>query len=617
MIGTSVLDDLLQRLKRLEQDIAEAKKANHAPVTAESLYEDLVRHAPIGISRATRDGQLLFVNQALARMLGYSSPENAVASAGTESAFYVNPAERRLNLNLLESTEALEGFNVQIRQAGGQVMWHRVFIRVVQTPPGPSCYETFYIDITDRKLANDSLYQSEKRFRMLVEQAGDSFLLHDTDGRIMDANRQACESLGYTREELLTKGIHDISTKMRKRQFWNPLTSGQFVTFESVQIRKDGSTFPVEVRLSRLDLGSRTLLLSLVRDITFRKEAENELKRNFEEIKALKNRLEQENVFLREEIEVRYRHEEIVGESKAIKKTLSKIEKVANEDTCVLILGETGTGKELIARAIHNMSDRRGHSMVKVNCAALPATLIESELFGREKGAFTGALTKQEGRFEAANHSTIFLDEIGDMPMELQTKLLRVLQDGTFERLGTSHPIKVDVRVLAATNQNLLQLIQDKRFRSDLYYRLNVFPIQVPSLRERLDDIPLLVWAFVKEFSATMGKPIKHIPKRDMDLLQSYTWPGNIRELRNAIERAMILVKDGVLRIDPLEPEVSLESKSLLLSDVEKRHIVEVLRATGWRISGDRGAAKALGLNPSTLRSRIKKLGIRQDHPSA
>jgi len=447
---------------------------------------------------------------------------------------------------------------------------------------------------------------------VLVEQAGDTFFLHDTNGRILDVNNRATKILGYTREELMHMHIQNIATKWQKARFWKPLKSGQSVTFESVQRRKDGSTLPVEVRLSRLDLGGQAVLLAFVRDITFRKQAEDELKRNFQEIKELKNRLEQENVYLREEVDVRYRHEEIVGESPSIKRTLSRMEKVAQEDTCVLLLGETGTGKELMARAIHNMSDRRGHTMVKVNCAALPATLIENELFGREKGAFTGAMSKQIGRFEAANHSTIFLDEIGDMPMEIQTKLLRVLQDGYFERLGTSKSIKVDVRVVAATNQNLPKLIKENRFRSDLFYRLNVFPINIPSLRERLDDIPLLVWSFVKELSKTMGKSIKNIPKMDMDLLQSYTWPGNIRELRNAIERAMILSKDGILRIERLETTSDPEAKPLKLADLEKKHILDVLKTTKWRVSGKLGAADILGLNESTLRSRMKKIGIKR-----
>ena len=268
------------------------------------------------------------------------------------------------------------------------------------------------------------------------------------------------------------------------------------------------------------------------------------------EITELKNRLEKENVHLRREIELKYRHETIVGESSLIKKMLHEAERVAKGDTYVLIQGETGTGKELLARAIHNMSPRKGRSMVTVNCAALPPTLIESELFGREKGAFTGAVSRQQGRFEAANGSTLFLDEIGDLPLELQAKLLRVLEDGRFERLGSSETISVDVRVIAATNQDLADLVKERRFRRDLYYRLNVFPIFVPPLRDRREDIPLLVWAFVRELEQSMGKTITNIPKRTMDLLRDYSWPGNVRELRNVVERAMILTTGTTLHID-------------------------------------------------------------------
>jgi len=292
------------------------------------------------------------------------------------------------------------------------------------------------------------------------------------------------------------------------------------------------------------------------------------------------------------------------------KRVLNAAEKVAKEDTCVLVMGETGTGKEILARAIHNMSPRKGHSMIRVNCAALPATLIESELFGREKGAFTGAASKQVGRFEAANRSTIFLDEIGDLPMELQGKLLRVLQDNTFERLGSSETISVDVRVIAATNHNLAELVRDNKFRRDLYYRLNVFPITVPPLRERREDIPLMVWTFVEELSQSMGKSIKTIPKRAMDQLLGYYWPGNVRELKNLIERAMIMSNGTTLHIEKLEAEEITAGQDMRLVDMERNHINQVLESTGWRVSGKKGAARLLDLKVSTLRSRMKKLGI-------
>ena len=613
-MANMVYEELEKRLRKLEDDIASRQNLDQVTKDRDYFYHQLIQYAAVGIARTSNGGHFLFCNQAMARMLGYSSPEELKTAVSNTSEIYVNPLERQRHLGILNSKETLEGHDIHVRRADGQAIWLRTYIRRNTDDSGNPVYDWFAIDTTGGRFVENSDYEYEKRFRMLVEQAGDSFMLHDQTGRLLDVNQHACESLGYSREEMLTMNIGDIAVILLKRQFWHPLTSGKYVTFENMHRRKDGSTFPVEVRLSRLDIGSEVFLLSLVRDITFRKAAEDELKASFQQIKELKNRLEEENVYLREEIDIRYRHKEIVGESKAIKKALNRLEKVAREDTCVLVWGETGTGKELMARAIHNMSPRRGRSMVKVNCAALPATLIENELFGREKGAFTGALTKQVGRFEAANQSTIFLDEIGDMPIEIQSKLLRVLQDGTFERLGSPQSISVDVRVVAATHQNLPGLIQDKRFRSDLYYRLNVFPIYVPSLRERLDDIPLLVWSFVKEFSETMGKSIRHIPKRDMDLMQSYTWPGNIRELRNVIERAMIMSHKEVLRIDWLEDwldkEVPSESAPLTLAEMERRHIVKVLEMTGARVSGKRGAAEVLGLKESTLRSRMKKLGV-------
>jgi PAS domain S-box-containing protein len=467
-------------------------------------------------------------------------------------------------------------------------------------------------DITQRKIAEASLQKSEDRFRMLVEQAGDGFIIHDYEGRHYDVNRQVCRTLGYSREELLNLNVSDVAVKLLRDRFWGSLASGEYVTFESEVRRKNGSTFPVEIRLSCLDTGEQKLYLSIARDITKRKAAEEELRQSLQEIKALKNRLEEENIYLRQEIELRYRHEEIVGESVAIKKSLSNAERVAQADTCVLILGETGTGKELLARAIHNVSPRRGRTMIKVNCAALPAALVESELFGREKGAFTGAISRQIGRFEAADGSTLFLDEIGDLPLELQAKLLRILQDGTLERLGSSRTFKVDVRVIAATNHDMAALVREKRFRRDLYYRLNVFPIHVPPLRQRTEDIPLLVWAFVREFSATMGKPINRIPKKVMHLLTRQPWPGNVRELRNIIERAMILSSGGVLKIDRLPAPDMEDVPSMTLAGMDRKHIITVLEQMGWRVSGKHGAAQVLGLKESTLRSKMKKLGVKR-----
>lgn len=347
-----------------------------------------------------------------------------------------------------------------------------------------------------------------------------------------------------------------------------------------------------------------------------RREAEAQLQNHHDEIEQLKDRLENENVYLREEIELNFRHDRMVGESKPVKKMLSLAEQVARESASVLILGETGTGKEILAHTIHQMSARGKRAMVKVNCAALPATLIESELFGREKGAFTGALSRQVGRFEAADGSTIFLDEIGDLPLELQTKLLRVLQEGQFERLGQTDTITVDVRVIAAANQDLAAAVKAGRFRRDLFYRLNVFPITVPPLRDRCDDIPLLVWSFIRDFGQSMGKKIDKIPKKTMDMLMHNTWPGNIRELKNIIERAMIVSTGSTLNLNKLEPEESESSQGMKLEEVERNHIQRVLASAGWRIRGKSGAAAILGMKPTTLDSRIRKLGIPRRPPT-
>jgi transcriptional regulator with GAF, ATPase, and Fis domain len=367
-----------------------------------------------------------------------------------------------------------------------------------------------------------------------------------------------------------------------------------------------------EVKFPFTDYSGETMIGGLALDITKLKQAEEKLKKAYNEIKELKDRIERENIYLREELEINYRHREMVGESTAIQKTLHQAEKVANEETTVLILGETGTGKELLARAIHRLSPRKDGHMVKVNCAALPANLVESELFGREKGAFTGAMARQLGRFESADGSTIFLDEIGDLPLELQTKLLRVLQDGQFERLGSVKTISVDVRVIAATNRDLRKAVREGRFRRDLYYRLNVFPITVPPLRERRDDIPLLTWAFVKHFSESMGKQISTINKNCMDRLKAYSWPGNVRELKNVIERSMILSTGPVLHIGEIESDATEEPLNLTLDELERAHILKVLENTGWRVRGDSGAARILGLKPTTLEARMRKLGIQR-----
>lgn len=339
------------------------------------------------------------------------------------------------------------------------------------------------------------------------------------------------------------------------------------------------------------------------------------LSKALKEVEQLKNQLQAENHYLREEIKLTSNFDEIVTQSKLFQKVLTKVEQVAPTNTSVLILGESGTGKELLARAVHHLSNRKNRPLVKINCAALPATLIESELFGHEKGAFTGAITQKIGRFELADGGTIFLDEIGEMPLELQAKLLRVLQEGEFERVGSAKTMKVNVRVIAATNRDLEKEIGEGKFREDLYYRLNVFPIQSPPLRERKEDIPVLVRHFCAKHGPGVGKKIDLIPQEVIDALVVYNWPGNIRELENIIERSLIISQGRKLELgDWLNRKSTLAKRvsPVTLEECERNHIIAVLEMTHWKVSGEKGAAKILDLVPTTLESKMKKLGIQR-----
>lgn len=384
-----------------------------------------------------------------------------------------------------------------------------------------------------------------------------------------------------------------------------PLKAGGSVLgFIAFSFLRQHREWPPEVA-SRLQMIAEIFANALVR-----KQSDEAIRAALAENQQLRERLEQENVYLREQIALKHRHGRIIGQSRSLKKVLSEAEQVANTDTPVLLLGETGTGKELLAQTIHELSARKDRAMVIVNCASLPATLIESELFGREAGAYTGAASAQMGRFTIADGSTLFLDEIGEFPLDLQPKLLRVLQDGRFERLGSPESVTVDVRIVAATNRDLELAMREGKFRADLYHRLHVFPIRIPPLRERREDIPLLVWAFVEVFSRRMGKTINSIPRRTMEQLQQYSWPGNIRELSNVIERAMILATGDCLLVEmPILGAGRLRAR-MTLNEGMREQILHVLQDTGWRIRGPGGAAEILGLKPTTLESRMTRLGI-------
>jgi PAS domain S-box-containing protein len=472
-------------------------------------------------------------------------------------------------------------------------------------------------DITEIKNLELKLQKSEELFRAFMNNNPAVAYIKDKSKKHIYGNQTLFDAFNTSSDQFIGTTADDffpaeIAEKIKS--YDREVLAGRIIeeTEEFFDETRGQRRWWKEVKFPFTDYSGESMIGGLAFDITKLKQAEEKLKKAYNEIKELKNRIEQENIYLREEIEVNYRHEEIVGKSALIMEMLSRAEQVAQTDATVLILGETGTGKELLARSIHKLSPRQNRQMVKVNCAALPATLIESELFGRERGAYTGAMTRQIGRFEIADGSTIFLDEIGELPLDVQAKLLRVVQEGQFERLGSSRTIRVDVRIIASTNRDLTQAVPEGKFREDLYYRLNVFSITAPPLRDRIEDIPMLVWAFVKEFEKSMGKSIEKIAARSIDALQRYSWPGNIRELRNVVENAMILCKDKTLKILPPVDSFPKIQKDLSLESVERKHIIEVLKKTSWRVSGEKGAAKLLGLKPTTLEARMKKLGIKR-----
>ena len=467
-----------------------------------------------------------------------------------------------------------------------------------------------------RKHADVALRASEERFHTLADNAPVLIWVSGPDKLCTWFNRRWLEFVGHPMEHELgdgwAQGVHPDDLASCREVYTTAFEACRSFSMEYRLLRHDGEwrwLLDNGVPNYAPDGAFAGYLGSCV-DITDEKQSKLELESTLVEIRHLRDQLQHENVYLRREVQERLASGPVVGRSAAVRRVIELVEQVASTDSTVLLLGETGTGKELFATQIHERSARRTRTMVRVNCAAIPATLIESELFGREKGAFTGALARQIGRFELADHSTIFLDEIGDLPQEVQVKLLRVLEEKQIERLGSPKGIRVDTRIIAATHRNLEQRIADGSFREDLYYRLNVFPIRVPPLRERPEDVPLLVWRFVEEFSKAFAKPIEAISRENMAALQQYGWPGNIRELRNVVERAMIVATGPRLTIALPSPSAADRRHDIKLDDVEKAHIRSVLESTAWRIRGRGGAADRLGLKPTTLETRMAKLGI-------
>ena len=465
-------------------------------------------------------------------------------------------------------------------------------------------------DRTEQRLTMQALSESEQRISSILDSAMDAIVTVDQQHRITLFNAAAARifrcaadfAIGQPVERFIAP--HCSKLFMQFIAFDNASAKTQAWAPEGLSARRaDGEEFPIEATFSPLEAHEQKLYTIILRDVNDRRLAEQKL-----------DRLQQEKGYLQEVLNDDHNPGDFVSGSKLMRMVMEQVRMVARTDTPVLLLGETGTGKELLARAIHEFSDRSAAIMVKVNCAALPAELIESELFGHEKGAFTGATQQRKGRFELADGGSLFLDELGELSLSAQAKLLRVLQEQEFERVGGSETIRVNVRVIAATNRNLAEEVGLGRFRSDLYYRLNVFPVEVPSLRQRVTDIPLLARFFLTKYAKKFGKRFDDIDPSGLDYLRQYAWPGNVRELQNVIERAVILSQGSLLEIAPLQPTrtqpEAATSKLRTLEAVECEHITRTLEATNWQISGTKGAAAILGMNPNTLRSRMLKLGI-------
>ena len=607
-------------------DITENKRADEAIRRSEQRYRDLYEAAPLPIVSVGPDEKLIDCNRRFLQWAGITRediPRLSLQDFATPRTL----AEIRAMHRRIICGEELE-IEGSIKTPGGEKRWLKMAARPVRNREGQiEASQVICLDLTETRKAQEALRASEERFAQVLGSAMDAIVTFDGSRKIQLFNQAAEKTFRCSAQDILGQALDRFLTAPLRGALAQIMGANQVARQPALWTpggltarRSDGEEFAVEATLSQAEVRGRKLFTLILRDVDERRRAEQE-RRN----------LLQQNEYLQEEIRSVLNFDEIVGQSRILTETLEKVRLVAATDSSVLVLGETGTGKELIARAVHSNSARKDRPLIKVNCATLPSGLIESELFGHEKGAFTGAGEKRIGRFELAQGGTIFLDEIGEMPPELQVKLLRVLQEHEIERIGGRDTIPIDVRVIAATNRDLQSALDDGSFRRDLYYRLNVFPIRLPPPRERVDDIPLLVHFFVQRYAGKIGRKISRIPASAMDRLIAYRWPGNVRELENVIERAVILSPGPELEIagellpafespadvrgtrrrrQDIPPSLSADASDMSLTAAERGHILAALQQTKWKLEGPDGAARALNLNPSTLRSRMKKLGI-------
>ncbi len=601
---------LEDKVAQLENEIAERKRAEEILRESEAKFRSYIESSPLAIFVADREGRLIDFNLAAANLLGYDA-----AILRNMHILDIHPEDEREKAIRTFATLLKTGHvetEIRVKRCDGKIIW--VSLHVVMTSDRLSL--GYCEDITERRLMQEQITAAAEQWQATFDSIGDLVMILDPEFRILRCNAATVSFLDLPLSRILTCRCHNLmhgtDGSVARCPVEKTMQTGRH---EEAEIFHEGKKAWLLVSADPIldSAGNVSRVVHTVKDISARKQMERLLQNRITEIEKLKKQLEHENISLRDEVKLLSPHSEIVAQSPAMQQILVQVSQVAPTDSTVLITGETGTGKELIAQAIHNLSNRKALPMVTVNCASLPPSLIESELFGREKGAYTGAMSRMVGRFEIADGSTILLDEIGDLPLEIQAKLLRVLEDRRFERLGSTKSISVNVRVVASTNRDLDQMVQEDKFRKDLYYRLKVFPIVIPPLRTRPEDIPPLAWSFVRRFEKRMGKHIQSIPKRCLDALVHYSWPGNARELRNFVEHAMIVSSGTSLEMLPpvLAPQEILDDGGKS-GDHERGHILRVLEETGWRVSGRGGAAEIQGLKSTTLEARMKKLEIRR-----
>jgi formate hydrogenlyase transcriptional activator len=611
-------NDLERMNEILVRKIEEGERKNQDLKPAERNFsEDVIEAIPSLFYVIDENGTLIKWNKNVELVTGYSPEE--LQGMNVLDYFVIIDEQQYVRDRINEVfTQGKSNAYIRFRMKDGKTPPY--FMTGVRTRINDKYYQIGVgIDCAEIEEAKETLREINERLALAAESAEAGLWAMDFNTNNLWMTQKCFDLHGIAAQEnmdfeSLLKLIDPAHRETFQKAAYNTVRTGEDLKMEyRITLLQGGYRWlGVRGRMHLTSSGEPDRLMGFSMDITDRKRMEEQLNERMKEVIRLKKQLEKENVYLREEVKHLFEQEEIICESEVFKDLLVRTEQVARTDTTALILGETGTGKEVLARAIHNMSRRRDRPLVTVNCASLPPSLIESELFGREKGAYTGALTKMAGRFEAANESTLFLDEVGELPLELQGKFLRAIELGRFERLGSTKSIQVNIRIIAATNRDLSREVKEGRFRSDLYYRLNVFPIVIPPLRERREDIPTLVCGFVEQFEKKLGKRIESIPSKTMDALQAYAWPGNIRELRNVIEHAMI-ISNKTLNVQ-LPASIPDDVEGVNLKEMERRHICSVLEKTGWRIAGKHGAAEILGLKRTTLMYKMKALGITHDY---